>query len=123
MHKETISILNEKFSHGANLYDILTFFIQRFYQYKKISKVFLFEAISSGNEFQELYFNFKKNFKNFFSDYYSQKIKNKKLVEIKTTILAGFLREIIENDLILENKGLDDINEKIKKAIFILDGD
>jgi len=66
LHNETISILNDKFSQGFILSEIIIVFIKRIYKYKKISKVFLFEAISSGNEFQELYFNFKKNFKNFF---------------------------------------------------------
>jgi AcrR family transcriptional regulator len=122
LHNETISILNDKFSQGFILSEIIIVFIKRIYKYKKISKVFLFEAISSGNEFQELYFNFKKNFKNFFKSYYRKELKNSNQIEVKSSILSGFLKEIIEQDILYENKKIDSVINKIKDAINILNG-
>ncbi len=123
LHNETLSILNNKFLHGDNLDDILIAFIKRIYESKKISKVFLFEAISSGNEFQELYFSFKKNFKDFLYSYLEKRLEHKEQVEIKSSILAGFLREIIEQDILFENQDLNYLINKVKKAINILNGD
>ncbi len=111
LHHETLSFISEK----KSLIDAIHLFIERIYKYRDISKVFLFEAVSSGNDFQQLYFEFKSNLKSVFSKFIES--------EIRLSILSGFIREVIEQDIIFDNKPQNEIFFKIRNAIKIIQGE
>ncbi len=112
LHKETINKIEIMVKQNNSLLEIVIFFINRVYQFKEITKVFLFEALSSGDEFKNLYFEFKKNFKNIFAKF----IDSKELI----TIIIGTIHEIIEQDILFEQKSQNEVIDKINKIFEVL---
>ena len=103
LHLETI----ENLKKSENIFEIINIFIDRVFEYKELTRVFLFEAISSGHEFRDLFFEFKKNFREVLSPFLNE--------EIKIDILFGFIRELIEQYILFENRDKKFIEIKIKK--------
>ncbi len=112
LHEETINKINFMVQENKSLLEIVIFFINRVFEFKEITKVFLFEALSSGDEFKILYFEFKKNFRNIFTKF----INSTELI----TIVMGVVREIIEHDILYEQKAKNEVIEKIDKIFKIL---
>ena len=112
LHEESISQMNNMLNSGANLLNIVIFFIKRVIKFKDISKVFLFEALASGDEFKDLYFQFKSHFRDILNKF--------SLKEEEISIILGTIREIIEQDILYENRDEIHIIEKTKKIFKIL---
>ncbi len=112
LHEETINKIDFMVQENKSLLEIVIFFINRVFEFKEITKVFLFEALSSGDEFKNLYFEFKKNFRNIFRKF----INSIELI----TIVMGVIREIIEHDILYEQKPKNEVIEKIDKIFKIL---
>ena len=118
LHSNTLDLLKSKINNNYSYVEIIKIFINRIYEVKDITKVFLFEAVSSGNEFQKLYFEFKNNFKNIFKEFISPPYETTKL-----SMLTGFLMEIIEQDILFEEKPKQYIFQKIDEFILLFNGD
>jgi len=112
LHYETLDEIKKLIESNSKFSEVLIYFIKRMYNLKKIAKVFLFEALSSGEEFRDLYFQFKFNFRNI--------LKNLNLSDELITIILGINREIIEQDIIFEEKSEEFVISKFKKIIDIL---
>ncbi len=109
LHNETINKIYKMLEQDKTLSDIILFFIERVMKFKEITKVFLFEAISSGKEFKELYFDFKKNFKEIFERFLND--------PILISIIIGSIHEVIEQDILYENIKKEKVLTKIKKIL------
>ena len=123
LYYETIENLYETVEKHSDIYDILKYLFSRINSHKALAKVFLFEAISSGNEFQGLYFTFKDNLKDIFFKYYSKKSSNIKNIEAKVTILSAIVREIMEDDILRKGDKEEVFLEKIKNIVSLIDED
>ncbi len=121
LHNKIMEKLNEIIHQKSDIYNVLENFFQNIHSHKKLAKVFLFEALSGGNDFQELYYTFKKNLKQVFLNYYSYKNIEEKSIDIKITVLSGIVRELIEYDMLKEKKSLEEILTKLKKIINLIE--
>ncbi len=102
LHKNTLEVMK----NAKDIKELSFIFIKRVFQYKELSKVFLFEAIGSSEEFRNLFFEFKSNFKKIFKKFLHD--------ELSLSIIIGFLREIVEQDIIFEGKSLEETIKKVR---------
>ncbi|MGA1845924.1 TetR/AcrR family transcriptional regulator [Deferribacter abyssi] len=120
LHKETLHQMNLLIENKqSTIFDICTSFIKRIYQYKMLSKVFIFEAISSGKKFETLYFKFKKNIRNTLSKVLPDNTDDK---EITISIISGFLKELIEYYILFLEEDLDTILKYLYEGLEKING-
>jgi len=93
-------------------------FIEYIYEYKMLSKVFLFEALSSGERFKELYFSFRNRLKKIIAESVNLEIDDPIVV-----LVSGLLKEIIEYYIIYKNLKLEEIYDILDEGLKILLGD
>ena len=123
LYYETMDYLNEIVEKHSHIYDILRYLFLRINSHKELAKVFLFEAKSSGNEFQELYFTFKDNLKATLKKYYSKRCSDINKIEAKVTIFSAIVREIVENDIIRRKYKEEVFLKKIKDIVSLIERD
>ncbi|KAA0258035.1 TetR/AcrR family transcriptional regulator [Deferribacter autotrophicus] len=121
LHKGTLHQINQLIENKqSTIFDICASFIKRIYQYKMLSKVFLFEALSSGEKFKNLYFRFKKNIRDMLSKVLSEETNNYN--ETTVSIISGFLKELIEYYILFLNEDLDTILKHLYEGLEKIEG-
>ncbi|MGA1863063.1 TetR/AcrR family transcriptional regulator [Deferribacter thermophilus] len=93
-------------------------FIEYIYEYKMLSKVFLFEALSSGERFKDLYFSFRSRLKNIIADSMGLHFDDPKVI-----LLTGFLKELIVYYIIYKDYSLDKIYRLLDEGLKIILGE
>jgi len=123
LHNETINNLRNLLEKNSGAIEVLEYFLTKVYNHRALAKVFLFEAVSSGNEFQELYFTFQDNIKDILLKCYLETSCSSYKKEIIITILSGLIRELIEYDILRKQNKLENILGKIRAILPIVNGE
>ncbi|MGB9730426.1 MULTISPECIES: TetR/AcrR family transcriptional regulator [Calditerrivibrio] len=121
LHQEFMDEIEEMFEHNThNVCDkFVSKMIDSFICKKKIIKIFLFEVLSLGDEFIELYYYFKEK-----SEFYSGKalmidfpMMEESQRQRKAFILSAFLRSFLEMHILKENRNYYETKSLIEPYI------
>ncbi|ADR19802.1 TetR/AcrR family transcriptional regulator [Calditerrivibrio nitroreducens] len=121
LHQEFVDEIEEMFEHNTdNICDkFVSKMIDSFICKKKIIKIFLYEVLSLGDEFIELYYYFKDK-----SEFFCRKALSIDFPNMeessrmkKAFILSAFLRSFLELHILKENKTYTETKSLIEPYI------
>ena len=91
------------------IFEVCKIFLKETYELKEIARIFLFEALCSGNEFFNLYISFKKEIQSILKKFCNE--------EIEVIFLTGFLRELVVQKIIFEKTNLTETIILLEKGL------
>ena len=120
LNNETIEKMNKIIDENQSLeiiFYLTEILFEKLFENKLITKIFIFEARSSSNKFQELFYEFKNGLNDLFKGVIEKKYGKIKNVDTKMLIFNGAIHEIIEIHLLYNNEDLDTILKILKSCI------
>lgn len=121
LHQNFVDRLEEMFEQNSDNFcdNLISNMINKFIEKKKIIKIFLYEVLSLGEEFIELYYFFKEK-----TEFYCRKALKldypyleDEIIEKKAFIMSAFLRSFLELHILKNDKSFEETKELINPYI------